>query len=225
MAGLQCLRRLWLIVHEPQPYEEPPAGSPLAVGYEIGRHAHKLFPGGVLVAEEPWQHEEAVARTAMLMRDPAVPAIFEAAFTHDDIRVRVDVLERLPDGWGLREVKSSTRVKDHYLDDVALQLHVLEGAGVAVRSAEVLHVDNTYIRGTGEVAWPEFFARQDVGELVAGAPRGSAGQAPGHAGLPAAGGGAGGRAERTLPLRPTAAISGGTARRISRATGSPCCRA
>lgn len=168
MAGLQCLRRLWRLVHEPQDYAEPPAGSPLAVGFEIGRHAHELFPGGVLVTEEPWQHAEAVKRTAALMDDPAVPAIFEAAFMHDDIRVRVDVLERVPDGWGLREVKSSTRVKDHYLDDAALQLHVLEGAGVAVRSVKVIHVDNAYLRGHGEVEWPAFFARTDVGDQVRG---------------------------------------------------------
>src|SRR4249920_1144454 len=30
IAGLQCLRRLWLLVNEPQPYEEPPPGSPKA---------------------------------------------------------------------------------------------------------------------------------------------------------------------------------------------------
>ena len=168
MAGLQCLRRLWLLVHEPQEYGEPPAGSPLAVGHEIGRHAHRLFPGGALVAEAPWRHAEAVARTATLMANPAVPAIFEAAFTHDDIRIRVDVLERLPDGWGLREVKSSTGVKDHHLDDVGLQLHVLEGSGVAVRSAEVVHVNNTYVRGTSGVDWPAFFTRVDVGDAVGG---------------------------------------------------------
>jgi hypothetical protein len=166
MAGLQCLRRLWRLVHEPQDYAEPPAGSPIAIGFDIGRHAHELFPGGVLLTEEPWQHAEAVARTRALMDDPAIPAIFEAAFTHDDIRVRVDVLERLPGGWGLREVKSSTRVKDHYLDDAALQLHVLEGAGLAVLSVEVIHVDNTYIRGQGEVEWSAFFARTDVGDQV-----------------------------------------------------------
>ena len=166
MAGLQCLRRLWRIVHEPQDYLESPAGSPLAVGNEIGRHAHELFPGGVLVTEEPWQHAEAVARTAALMTDPAVPAIFEAAFTHDEIRVRVDVLERISGRWGLREVKSSTRVKDHYLHDVALQLHVLEQAGVAVASVEVIHVDNAYIRGEGEVEWAAFFERVEVGDPV-----------------------------------------------------------
>jgi hypothetical protein len=54
MAGLQCSRRLWLLVHEPPPYEEPAPGSPLAIGLDIGREAHVLFPGGVQVTEEPW---------------------------------------------------------------------------------------------------------------------------------------------------------------------------
>ena len=81
---------------------------------------------------------------------------------HDDIRIRVDVLERCPDGRGLREVKSSTSVKAHHLHDVALQLHVLAGVGMAVRSAEVLHVNNGYMRGAGAVDWPAFFARADV---------------------------------------------------------------
>lgn len=170
IAGLQCLRRLWLLVHEPPSYEEPDAGSPLAMGQVIGRHAHQLFPGGVLVAEEPWQHAQAVARTAALMADAAVPAVFEAAFVHDDIRIRVDVMERLPagrgGGWGLREVKSSTGVKHHHLDDVAVQWHVLAGAGVPVISAEVLYVNNGYVRGAGEVDWPAFFTRADVAGAI-----------------------------------------------------------
>ena len=98
IAGLQCPRRLWLLVHEPPPYEEPAPGSPLDIGQEIGRKAHLLFPGGALVDEEPWRHAEAVARTAALMIDERVPAIFEAAFEYDDIRIRVDVLERLAHG-------------------------------------------------------------------------------------------------------------------------------
>jgi hypothetical protein len=168
MAGLQCPRRLWLLVHEPPPYEDPPAGSPLAVGYEIGRKAHLLFPGGVLVDEAPWQHTAAVVRTAALMADVRVPAVFEAAFEHDGIRIRIDVLERLGhDTWGLREVKSSTGLKDHYIDDIALQAFVLTGAGVRVSSVELVHVNNTYVRGVDGVHWPAFFARLDVGEAVA----------------------------------------------------------
>jgi hypothetical protein len=168
IAGLQCPRRLWLVVHEPLPYEEPAAGSPLDIGQQIGGKAHLLFPGGVLVNEEPWQHAEAVTRTTALMGDAGVPAIFEAAFEYDDIRIRVDVMERLAPGvWGLREVKSSSRLKDHYLDDIALQAYVLRGAGVTVASIELLHVNTTYVRGAGEICWVDFFARLDIGDAVA----------------------------------------------------------
>jgi hypothetical protein len=168
MAGLQCPRRLWLLVHEPPPYEEPAPGSPLDIGQEIGRKAHLLFPGGVLVEEEPWQHAEAAVRTAALMEDERVPAIFEAAFEYDGVRIRVDVLERLGQGtWGLREVKSSTGLKERYIDDIALQAFVLKGAGVAVSSIELLHVNNTYVRGAGGICWPEFFTRLDLGADVA----------------------------------------------------------
>jgi hypothetical protein len=55
IAGLQCLRRLWLLVHDPLPLEAPAPGSPLDVGQQIGRKAHLLFPGGVEVTEEPWR--------------------------------------------------------------------------------------------------------------------------------------------------------------------------
>ncbi len=167
VAGLQCLRRLWLQVHEPRDYEEPAPGSPIDVGMEIGRKARLLFSGGVLVEQPPWQHADAVARTAALMRDPSVPAIFEAAFTHHDVRLPVDVLERRPDGWGLLEVKSSGGVKDHHLDDTALQAYVLGAAGVPLRAIEVLHINMAYVRGRGEIDWPAFFARVDVSDGLA----------------------------------------------------------
>jgi hypothetical protein len=167
IAGLQCLRRLWLIDHEPAPYEEPAPGSPMDIGRQIGCKAHLLFPGGVLVDEPPWRHAQAVARTAALMADKQVPAIFEAAFEYDNIRIRVDVLERLTHGtWGLREVKSSGGPKDQYYDDIALQTFVLEGAGVAVSSIELLHVNTAYVRGPGGISWPDFFARVDVRDAI-----------------------------------------------------------
>src|SRR5436305_15156423 len=97
-AGMQCLLRLWLSVHEPADWEEPEPGSLQDVGLEIGRMARLLFSEGILIEEKPWEHTAAVARTAALMADPSVPAIFEAAFQHSGVRVRIDVLERLPRG-------------------------------------------------------------------------------------------------------------------------------
>src|SRR5215470_17712864 len=150
MAGLQCPRRLWLTCHEPD--LGSPATERLAAlfdqGAEIGRHARDLFADGVLVDQQAWEHGQATARTRQLMADPNVRAIFEAAFEHAGVRVRVDVLERLaPRPWGLREVKQGASVKDHYLDDAAVQRFVVEGAGVRLRSVEIMHVDRDYVRG------------------------------------------------------------------------------
>jgi hypothetical protein len=176
IAGLQCPRRLWLLANEPQDYNEPDRGSVLDFGRIIGEKARLLFPSGVLVDEAPWQHEQAVARTAALMADPEVPAIFEAAFTLGNVRIRADILERCPGGWRLLEVKSSTAVKDHHLDDVALQAFVLAGSAVPVESQHLVYVNKTYVRGTGEVDWKAYFARVDVGEAVAARAPGLSGQ-------------------------------------------------
>jgi len=69
------------------------------------------------------------------------------AFECEDIRIRVDVLEHLvPGTWGLREVKRSSDLKDHHLDDIALQTYVLRVAGVTISSIELLHVNTAYVR-------------------------------------------------------------------------------
>ena len=163
IAGLQCLRRLWLNVHEPAEWEEPESGSAEDVGLEIGRMAHLLFPSGVLIEEKPWEHSKAVASTAALMADRSVPVIFEAAFEHSGVRVHVDVLERLPRGyWGMREVKSSGEVKEHHLDDLAVQVYVVRSAGIRLSSVEIVHVNKEYVRGQKGIAWPKFFRRVEV---------------------------------------------------------------
>jgi predicted RecB family nuclease len=169
-AGLQCPRRLWLACHEPDLADSwPDARSALLdEGAEIGRRARELFADGALVDDAAWHHSDAVARTRALLSDPQVGAIFEAAFEHAGVRIRVDVLERLPGGtWGLREVKAGTRVRDVHLHDVALQRFVLEGAGVPLRSVEVVHVDPDYVRGEHGIDWTRFFRRVDVSDDTA----------------------------------------------------------
>jgi hypothetical protein len=168
IAGLQCPRRLWLLVHEPLPYKELAPGSLTDIGQEIGGKAHLLFPGGVRIDEEPWQHAEAAARTARLMSDVCVPAIFEVAFEYENIRIRVDALERLaPDTWGLREVKSGSGLKNHYLDDIALQIYVLRGTGISVSSVDLVHINSKFVLGQTGFCWTDFFTRLDVGDAVA----------------------------------------------------------
>lgn len=165
VAGLQCEKRLWLQVHARE-LAAPVDASQQAVfdaGAEVGRQAHRLFPGGVLVAEAYDRHEAAVERTRALLADPWVPAVFEAAFSHEGVRIRVDVLERLGAGrFGLREVKSTGSVKDEHRPDVAVQLFVLEGCRLDIASVELVHVDTSYVRGADGVDWRRFFARADL---------------------------------------------------------------
>lgn len=164
-AGLQCEKRLWLQVHarELAAPVDAAAQARFDAGTEIGLRAHELFPGGVLVDEPYDRHAETVERTRRLVDDPSVPAIFEAAFTHAGVRIRVDVLERLGGGrFGLREVKSAGSAKPEHHDDVAVQLFVLEGCGLEVASVELIHVDTAYVRGEDRIDWPRFFARADL---------------------------------------------------------------
>jgi hypothetical protein len=164
LAGCQCERRLWLTSRAPELASPPDAAKQASfeLGREIGRRAHALFPGGVLVAEDAAEHGRAVERTRALLAQPDVPAVFEAAFEHAGVRIRVDVLEKLPRGLGLREVKSAARVRPQHVEDCAVQLVVLEACGLDVPSVELLHVNTAYVRAAGEIDWGAFFARADL---------------------------------------------------------------
>jgi hypothetical protein len=169
LAGLQCEKRVWLQCRRPKLATPPDAArrALFAMGTEVGARAQRLFPGGVLVREGPAQHARAVRRTQELLADAVVPAIFEAAFEYADVRIRVDVLERLGDGRvGLREVKSSTRLKEEHVEDLAVQHFVLEGSGIDVASTELIHVNREYTRGEGDIDWAGFFARVECGAEV-----------------------------------------------------------
>ncbi len=175
LSGLQCHKRLHLEIYQPQLATPPDPGTQaiLDMGTEIGELARKRFPGGVLVTAGYRQRDEALARTVALLQDPKVPAIFEAALQHDGVLVRVDILERVPAGegeppaWRLIEVKSSTRVKDVHVDDLAIQSQVLSGAGLALAGSYLMHIDTSYLYEGGEVDLQALFAIEDLSEVVA----------------------------------------------------------
>jgi len=99
MCGRQCSKKLWQTVYDPGTVEEPLPGTLKGMGIEVGIKARLLWPGGVLVETNRYDdYTEAINRTKALIADPTVPAIFEAAFAYHGVLVRVDSLERLPDG-------------------------------------------------------------------------------------------------------------------------------
>jgi hypothetical protein len=164
MAGWQCLKRLYLEVHQPELLSELDEQT-IAVfeqGHEVGRWAQKKFPGGVLIEAGPDEIGKALKQTERAMTDKQCPAIFEATFTHDNVLARVDILERLPrNKWRLIEVKSSTSVKDYHPYDVAIQRLILESLGMKVVPC-LMYLNRDYVYDGKQYDLEKLFIIQDL---------------------------------------------------------------
>lgn len=141
----QCPKRLWLQTHRAELAElDAGAEARFAAGHEVGDAACTLCPGGIMIEAEP-DLTAALQRTQELTSASAEASLFEATFSHDDVLVRVDIME--PDGqggWHVAEVKSSTSRKDYHVADLATQLWVLREAGILVSSASIRHLNNQF---------------------------------------------------------------------------------
>ena len=147
MAGVQCLKRLYLQVHQPELAAAPDevALDALRQGREVGELARTAFSGGVMVEAAADTSSDAIDRTQQLLADPGVPAIFEGTFAQGGILVRTDILARGPrENWQLLEVKSSTGVKEHHAYDVGIQQYVLSQSGVKTTPC-LIHLNRNYI--------------------------------------------------------------------------------
>lgn len=166
-AGLQCHKRLYLecYAHDKRDPIDAARQGLIDVGRQVGVVARSAFPGGVLVSDDAYHHEDAARATREAMQNREVRAVYEAAFMFDQIRVRIDVMARGDDGtWDVVEVKSSKQVKDDYLHEVAIQLHVVEGSGVRVGTVCVLHLNAEYVWEGGPYDYELLFRRRDLTE-------------------------------------------------------------
>jgi len=125
--------------------------------------ARELYSGGVLIEEEYLNHSAAVESTKTMLTDYEIPALYEAAFVYEDIRIRVDIMLRAGnDCFDLIEIKSGTRTKEEHVRDVAVQLFVLNGCGLNIRSAFLGHMNNKYIYQGGDYDLGQLFSLDDI---------------------------------------------------------------
>ena len=164
VVGVQCLKRLYFQIHQPELAEEADEGQDARFeqGHEVGWLAQSKFPGGVLTGLEHGI-DGALTETAALLENLSVHAIFEATFLHSNLLVRVDILQRRPGNrWRLIEVKSSVECKDHYLYDVAIQRHVLMACGLDISSACLMHLNRDYVYNGGQHDPRELFKTKEL---------------------------------------------------------------
>ena len=148
ISGAQCHLRLWYdsYARDLAPAPDLALQAVFDTGHAVGEMERRRFPGGHLVAHNHRRVREVLEETRQVITAESAPALFEAAFEHEQVLVRADVIERLSGGgWCLVEVKSTTRLNEIFILDVAVQLWVLRGAGLDVREVVVLTLDRDYV--------------------------------------------------------------------------------
>lgn len=141
LAFRQCPKQLWLAIHKPDLLSEISPDRHLQAGISVGEVARGLHPDGVLIATDRLVDACDETQFAMAAKRP----IFEAAFIASDVLVRTDLLLPVRGGFKLIEVKSSTSVKDHYLEDAAIQSWTAKTAGTSIKSVHVAHINKHFV--------------------------------------------------------------------------------
>ena len=149
MKGLQCHKLLWTICNAADSVPEADAATQALFndGEEVGELAQSLFPKGLLVDREGGCGEM-IKKTQSLLAERK--PIFEASFSFGGVYAQADILNPVEDGkWDIIEVKMTTGVKPQHIQDVALQRHCYEGAGLPIRNCHLMHINNQYVRRGG----------------------------------------------------------------------------
>lgn len=142
---VQCQKILWLEKYKPECATPEDKTVIFENGHKVGELAKGLFgdyediPFDKTITPMIKQTEE------LMPKKPNV--ITEASFDYDHNFCSVDVLKNDVDGVEIYEVKSSTKVKDIYLDDAAYQYYVLSNLGYNVKKVCIVYVNNEYVKG------------------------------------------------------------------------------
>lgn len=164
----QCRRKLWLETYSPElaPEPSPEKTALLATGNAVGEIARQLYGRGLgTVVSFERGLRAAIDATRALVEGGGREPIFEATFDHDGVAVRIDVLDRSEPRVKIVEVKSSARVKDHHIDDCAIQAWALAQNGVGVRQIAVATLNPDFVYA-GDGRYEGLLVETDVTERV-----------------------------------------------------------
>lgn len=176
VQGHRCPRALWYqwnrkdlkTVFDGATKSDMARRARMTMGDEIGQMSHDYFGGGAEVTDPYWKIGDAEKSTKAFIAGGA-DKIFEATAIDpaDGTYARIDLLRKVSgtDEWDMIEVKSTSSVKDHHIDDLSFQYHVFTGAGYRIRSGQVMLIDNNYVR-QGPVDLQRLFRFEDITDKI-----------------------------------------------------------
>jgi hypothetical protein len=164
LNGCQCLRYLWVLFNDSDRVPPPDASTQYVFdqGHVVGDLAKQLHPEGIDVPQEGFMANIEDTNRLLAERKP----LFEAGILAGNLYSRVDVL--FPVGgeeWDIVEVKSSTSVKEVYIEDAAYQRHCCEQSGLKIRKCHIAVINNKYVRD-GDIDPKELFVTNDITDEV-----------------------------------------------------------
>lgn len=166
IRGLQCPKSLYLHKYHPELMDEIDESKEMLFksGHEVGILAQKLYPSGITIPYEGLSKEKQINKTKREIENGA-KTIYEASFSYNDVFIKADIMHKEAKGWNLYEVKNSTKLKDYYLDDIAIQYYVLQGLGIPVSKAFLVYINKKYVRD-GDIEVHKLFTKNDLTEII-----------------------------------------------------------
>lgn len=160
---VQCEKIFWLNEFKPSSSAVEKNEPIFEKGREVGELAKGLF-GDYEDIPLYGDFNLRLQETDRLLQDkPNI--ITEASFSWNNNFCSVDILKNDMDGVKIYEVKSSTEVKDIYIDDASYQYFVLSNLGLNVKKVAIVYINNEYIREK-ELDMEKLFNIEDITSIA-----------------------------------------------------------
>lgn len=161
--GLQCKKMLWLNKYKPEEKEQLDNDSVLENGNNVHEVARKLLGEDINIKFNEDLSQMIKDTEKALKNDNVI--ITEASFNYKNNFCSVDILKKENDKYEIYEVKSSTKLKDVYIDDASYQYYVLTSLGFNVEKCYVVILNDKYVK-KGKLDLNKLFTKNDVTEDV-----------------------------------------------------------
>ena len=167
IRGKQCHKSLYLNKNHKELKDEltEQQKAIFSRGHKVGELAQQLFPGGLDLTPENFYNFIPSLQKTQEAIEKGVEIIYEAAFQHEGVLVLIDILAKKGNAWHGYEVKSAASLKEVYVNDAALQYHVITKSGLKLKDISIIHLNSDY-RRKKEIEVKKLFTIRSILEEV-----------------------------------------------------------
>ena len=162
--GLQCKKILWLTKYKPEVMTIIDNESIMETGNAVHEVARYLF-GEHINIEYTDDLSQMIKDTYNTIESYRDVIITEASFKYQNNFCSIDILKKKGDRYEIYEIKSSTELKDVYIDDASYQYYVLTNLGLNVTKCSIVVINRNYER-VGQIELDKLFLINDITEKV-----------------------------------------------------------